>query len=514
MNLIGIDLGNSNSYCAIQIDDRLEPLMDPNDQYGLPSVFFHRTDKSGRVIEFIGREAERRGKDRPDGMIRSVKRMLADPKTADQEIILSGDRFTPVEIIEQFVARIRRDADDQLAKKGLTSAEGAVVGVPIKFGDNQRNAIRCAAERAGFQTVRLITEPVAAALEVFRDEDLSGEQIVIFDLGGGTLDVALVASDPNGEFPYRVLDTSGLILGGDDWDEALMQCAVQTFLSEYADFGAALNLNDSKLRKTLLDMARDAKESLTNDDTAWINIGGCSRMKGFSADEHIWDEDDEVGVEITRSVFEATTRQLLNQALDCTETLLRANNIAAGDRFHICLVGGSSNMPQIQNGIAERFPAAQIRIHEPSRAIAFGAARYCNGTKIENISDFTFAVATHHKGEERESLCIMIRKGDRLPSSRLEHFSTLHENQTEAFFPVYEIDDFYDFYTYPDITVGRKIMDVTLGFGKQVPKGTPANAALELTDEGVLTIRAINPDTNEEKINYINIKRSCATSSL
>ena len=514
MNIIGIDLGTINSFFAILIDDRLEPLMDPNDQYGLPSVFFHRKDKSGRIIEFIGREAERRGKDRPDGMIRSVKRMLADPKTADQTIILSDDTFTPTEIIEKFFERIYRDANDQLTKKGLDPADGAVVGVPIKFGDNQRMAIRSAAQRAGFQTVRLITEPVAAALEVFRNEELEGEQIVIFDLGGGTLDVALVESDPSGEFPYRVLDTSGLILGGDDWDEALMNRAVQTFLTEYADFDAALDLTDSKLRKTLLDMARDAKESLTKNDTAWINIGGCSRMKGFSADESLWDEDDEVGVEISRSVFEATTRGLLNQALDCTEALLTANNIAAKDRFRICLVGGSSNMPQIKNGIAARFPAADIRIHEPSRAIAFGAARYASGVTIENISDFTFAVATHHKGEERESLCIMIRKGDSIPVSKLEHFSTLRDNQTGAFFPVYEVDDFYDFDSYPDTSVGRKIMDVTLGFGKEVPKGTPADAMLELADEGVLTIRAINPETREEKINYINIKRSCATSSI
>ena len=123
--------------------------MDPNDQYGLPSTFFHRKDKSGRVIEFIGREAERRGKDRPDGMIRSVKRMLADPATADQPIVLSDDIFTPVDIIEKFFERIKRDADDQLAKKGLDPAEGAVVGVPVKFVDNQRNAIKCAAERVG-----------------------------------------------------------------------------------------------------------------------------------------------------------------------------------------------------------------------------------------------------------------------------------------------------------------------------------------------------------------------------
>lgn len=513
MNIIGIDLGNSNSYYAIQIGNRLEPLMDPNDQYGLPSVLFHRQDKSGRIIEFIGREAERRGKDRPDGMIRSVKRILADPKTADQEIVLSGDAFTPVEIIEKFFERIHRDADDQLAKKGLEPADGAVIGVPIKFGDNQRMAIRSAAQRAGFQKVRLITEPVAAALEVFRNEELEGEQIVIFDLGGGTLDVALVESDPNGEFPYRVLDTSGLILGGDDWDEALMNRAVQTFLTEYADFDAALDLADSKLRKTLLDMARDAKESLTKNDTAWINIGGCSRMKGFSADESIWDEDDEVGVEISRSVFEATTRNLLNQALDCTQALLTANNIAATDRFHICLVGGSSNMPQIKNGISARFPKAVIRTHEPSRAIAFGAARYASGVKLETVSDFTFAVATHHKGEERESLCIMIRKGDTLPASKLEHFVTLNEGQTGAFFPVYEIDGFYDFNSYPDVSVGLKIMDVTLDFGEVVPKGTPADARLELADEGVLTIYAIDPKTGRETTNYVNIKRSFATGS-
>lgn len=133
--------------------------------------------------------------------------------------------------------------------------------------------------------------------------------------------------------------------------------------------------------------------------------------------------------------------------------------------------------------------------------------------KIETVSDFTFAVATHHKGEERESLCIMIRKGDTVPASRLEHFSTLNDGQTGASFPVYEIDSFYDFNSYPDVSVGRKIMDVTLGFGKEVPKGTAADAMLELADEGILTIRAINPRTSEEKINYINIKRSCATES-
>ncbi len=513
MNIIGIDFGNSNSFCAIQIDDRIEPLMDPNDQYGLPSTFFHRKDKSGRIIEFIGREAERRGKDRPDGMIRSVKRMLADPKTADQTIVLSDDSFTPVDIIEKFFERIKRDADDQLAKKGLEPAEGAVVGVPVKFGDNQRNAIKRAAERTGLQHVRLIAEPVAAALETFRNDQLNGEKIVVYDLGGGTLDVALVVSDPDGEFPYRVLDKSGLVLGGDDWDEALMQSAVKTFLAEYADCHVALDLEDSKLRKTLLNMARDAKESLTHDDSAWINIGGCSRMKGFSADESIWDEEDEIGVEISRSIFEAATRNLLNQTLDCTEALLSDNGISRNDRFHMVLVGGSSNMPQIKAGVTARFPAAEIRIHEPSRAIAFGAARYASGVKIQNGSDFTFAIATHHKGEERESLCILIRKGDTVPASKLEHFSTLNDNQTGASFPVYEIDDFYDFNSYPDISVGRKIMEVSLGFGHEVPKGTPADAMLELVDEGVLTIRAINPRTSEEKINYVNIQRSYATES-
>lgn len=341
--VVGIDLGTT--YSAISVVNK----------YGKPEIMVNREGEriTPSVVLFdgsdvvVGSIAKRSAVASPFNVVQFVKRQIGDKAwkfTTEQ-----NEDFTPEEISAMILRRLKEDAETLLGEK----VEDAVITVPAYFDDAQRKATQDAGRIAGLNVLRIINEPTAAALAYGLDKMHMEQNILVYDLGGGTFDVTIMHLSPSG---LRVLSTGGAKnLGGFDWDNVVMNYLNEEFQKQ----GGIDLLEDPMLEQDLRDKAEIAKKTLSVRDRTNVFLSA----NGINA-----------SITLTREIFDELTAPLLNRTQKIMEFVLEDANIEWKDIDKVLLVGGSTRMKQVP-AMIERVTGIKPSLDvNPDEVVALGAA--------------------------------------------------------------------------------------------------------------------------------------------
>ena len=402
--ILGIDLGTTNSAFAVMEGGDPEIIVNGEGDRTTPSVVaFNDGEK------LVGKPAKNQAVQNPDHTVQSIKRHMGeDNYTVD----LEGEAYTPEQVSAMTLQKIKRDAEDYLGEE----VEKAVITVPAYFSDRQRQATKDAGEIAGFEVERIINEPTAAAMAYGLD-DQSDQTVLVYDLGGGTFDVSILEL---GGGVYEVVATNGdNDLGGDDWDEAIIDWLAEDF---HADHGIDLR-EDRQALQRLKDAAEEAKIELSNRKEASITLP-------FIASDDDGPKDLEAS--LTRAKFESLTAELVDRTVGPTEQALSDAGYDESDIDEVLLVGGSTRMPMIQENVQEMTGQEPKKNVNPDEAVALGAAIQ-GGVLSGDVDDIVLVDVTplslgvEVKGGLFERL---IEKNTTIPTEESKIFTTAQDNQT------------------------------------------------------------------------------------
>lgn len=348
--IIGIDLGTTNSQAALVIAGK--PTIIPSAEGAtiagkmFPSVVAFT--KNGEVL--VGEPARRQAISNPDNTIFAAKRKMG----TDFTYKIGSKEYTPQQISAFILQKIKRDAEAFLG----TTVSKAVITVPAYFNDNQRQATKDAGTIAGLEVVRIINEPTAAAMAYGLDKEKE-VKIIVYDLGGGTLDVTLMEMS-NGTF--EVLATSGDVqLGGVDMDNALIKYIIEDFKTKE---GIDLT-NDKVAYQRIRDAAEKAKIELSTVLETDINLPYIAINEAGPKN---------LELKLTRATLENLIRPIIERSRQPIENVLKDANVSKDTISKLILVGGPTRMPMVQNFLSDIFGNKLERGVDPMEAVALGAA--------------------------------------------------------------------------------------------------------------------------------------------
>ncbi|MCA9058827.1 MAG: Hsp70 family protein [Planctomycetaceae bacterium] len=355
---VSIDLGTTYS-CIASLNEHEQPVTIPNQEGELstPSVVFFDGD-----VTVVGTEALRNAVAHPDRVIQHVKRVIGD---SNRFWKIDGNRFSPVHVSALILRKLLANAASQLGE-----IREAVITVPAQFSDAQRHATILAGQAAGLDRIEMINEPVAAALcYVLGNEGLGfsalavDQRVLVFDLGGGTLDLAIVDYSSN---DVRVIAADGdLELGGLDWTQALVDLAAERFI---ADFGHDPRV-DPESHQFLCTEAEQAKRSLSVRPRAAITVQHAGQRKTY---------------QVTIEEFEERARPLVIRAEEVTRRILRDNGFGWAHVDVVLTTGGASRMPMIRESLKKLSGRTLNTSLSPDQSIAHGAAYYAGMLRANN----------------------------------------------------------------------------------------------------------------------------------
>lgn len=475
---LGIDFGTSFSQASTMYLGKPLLLLNPG-EYGIPSEFYY--DRDCDIL--VGQDAADAGQgDAAANLVSEVKMAILSGRS----FTLDGRTFTAKEIIKEIYKTVILRAIQVAKKRSIdnVNVEGAVISVPAKFGMQERALIAEAAKEC-LGTTRIpiraiIKEPVAAALAYYNTELEDNKHILVYDLGGGTCDVALVRSDSSAAEHYTVVDSDMVRLGGRNWDEELGRHIMQVIENKS---GVQIRGNvgfEEKIRRAAISVKHDLSDSSKTRSIARVELNG-----------RIYT------VPISRSAFDEITLYLLNQTLDCLQSVYD-RNIASCQIDEIICVGGSSNMLQVEEGLTRRFPRCRVRLYEPEHAVVNGATIYANMPQtntLVDISNFSYGTGCNtHYGypDNREIVSNILKKGTKLPASCCKYYNPTRDNQETVLFDIYESEITEEEFDKSELDK-RFIGNVVLTLPANATTALSIKCEISLNTEGMLEVEASEP---------------------
>ncbi len=466
--IVGIDLGTTNSVISyMQADGKVKVIPNPEGTNTTPSVVAFK----GSGEEIVGNAAKRQMITNPD-TVGSAKRHIG---TSDKfKINCLNKEFTPQEISSKVLAYMRTYAEKSLGQP----VKKAVITVPAYFNDAQRQATKDAGTIAGLEVCRIINEPTAACL-AFGLESNKSEKVLVFDLGGGTLDVSILDI---GDGTFEVLSTSGdTNLGGDDWDNLIAD-----WIKAQIKIEKGVDLTDTMSRSRFVEAAERAKIELSSSLETTISLP----FIGMGPTGPISYEG-----KLTRAKFQDLTRSLLDRCLAPLKKAMSDAHLSYGEIGDVLMIGGSTRMPAVQE-LVKRETGKELNLSvNPDEAVSIGAA--IQGAVIAgDVKDIVLLDVTPLTlGIETLGgvLTPLIPRNTTIPTTKSQIFSTAEDNQPAVDIMVYQGER-------PMAHDNKLLGHFTLSGIKPARRGQPRiEVTFNIDVNGIVKVTAKDLDTQQSQ---------------
>jgi len=402
---VGIDLGTTNSVVAVLEGGEPAVVANAEGNRTTPSIVAFKGEEV-----LVGELAKRQAITNPDNTIRSIKREIGTSWKQEFE----GSEYTPQEISARILQKLKRDAEAYLGE----DVTEAVITVPAYFNDAERQATKEAGKIAGLNVLRIINEPTAASL-AYGLENSEDQKILVYDLGGGTFDVSVLEIS---EGVFEVKSTAGdSKLGGDDWDQKVMDWLVEKFKSS-----TGIDISSDKMAmQRIKEGAEKAKIELSSTSETEINLPFITAND--AGPQHLLEK-------LSRSEFEKITSDLVDRTKEPVNKAIDDAGLSFSDIDHIILVGGSTRIPSIQALVKAMTGKDPHKGVNPDEVVASGAAIQAGVLKGDVKDVLLLDVTPLTLGVETKGGIVakMIERNTTIPTKRSETFTTAEDGQTEV----------------------------------------------------------------------------------
>lgn len=466
--VIGIDLGTTNSCVAVL--EGGEPVVIANAEGNRTTPSVVGFAKNGERL--VGETAKRQAITNPERTIASIKRYMG----TDHTVEIDNKKYTPQDISAMILGKLKADAESYLGEK----VTEAVITVPAYFTDSQKQATKDAGKIAGLDVKRIINEPTAASLAYGLDKDENQHKILVYDLGGGTFDVSILEL---GDGVFEVLATNGNNkLGGDDFDEALLNFMADSFAKEN---GVDLRADKMALQR-LKEAAEKAKKELSSAQTTNVNLPFITVNDNGPL---------HMNMDITRAKFDQLTADLVNKTIEPMKKAMADAGVSNNDISKVILVGGSTRIPAVQDAVKNITGKDPFKGINPDECVAIGASIQAgvltgevNDVLLLDVTPLSLSIETLGGVATK-----LIERNTTIPTKKSQIFSTAADNQTAV--DIHVMQGERDMAS-GNITLGR----FQLTGIPPAPRGVPQiEVTFDIDANGIVNVSAKDMGTGKEQ---------------